>query len=631
MGRDCHKLGGHGGCGGGATISSSNKSSNKKTNAANGCMAAFYHLFDFQHFTSHHHHHHLNIDSPSRSKGLKFTEESPPSTTYKDKQSLNIPVSMRVRTETATVSSRLRAIATDTSTSSSEICNSPGSKTPNLVARLMGLDLLPDKTNLNHSSPTNLHTMTYPGSSRLTSSKKGTRLGTRSLPESPRISSARKSDFDIHRLSLQLNKHEEFGCSRLKVMKQDQEENRSPRDYARQIVKQIKERVVTRRVVGMDITNSVKNREARPCNELRRDTTVSYSPRTRFSDKENRTSAGLKPNSSSSFRPEQTTQKSKPTPKPKPTTVILVPVSKASKEKQNKKRVKQRELRPISQCKKAESETRFSPRPIKPSPTEDIRIKPQERFLSESTDAKAKVYSNPLQKKKFKKTPKSSDLVNISATEPPQKQINETVGEGTKSNEEASICSSLMHKIEEISPQVAKNFKFDDAAAVSGVVIDSEQDYITRIMKLARINTDLVVSSATMLDPSIFQKLEHSGENQSGSLALRCNRRLLFDLFNEILMETVERRRNYHVSELIGELCSDVSGFSSKRCPVPEDVASVEFDRLLQTKKLEEEGEEEIIAEIERDIIDALVGETASELGYSPGKNQNDDGGQRSC
>ncbi|ESQ43356.1 hypothetical protein EUTSA_v10012958mg [Eutrema salsugineum] len=609
MGRDCHRLGGHGGEGGGVISSSKSK---RKANAANGCMAAFYHLFDFQHFHFPSHHN-LSIDSPSRSKGLKVIEESPPSTTYKDKQSLSIPASMRVRTETGAISSRLRALATDTSTSSSDICGSPGSKTPNLVARLMGLDLLPDKTDLN-DSPSNLHTMTHYGSSRHTShrvSKNGTRLGTRSLPESPRISSARKSDFDSHRLSLQLNKenkHEEFGCSRLKAMKQDQDENRSPRDYARQIVKQIKERVVTRRVVGMDITNSVKNRDARPSqysNELRRDTTVSCSPRTRFSDKENKPRTSQKPNSSSSFRPEQITQK----PKPKPTTAILVSVSKSCGEKQNQKKVKQRQLRPINQCKKAESETRFSPRPIKSSPN-----KRREALLPEPTYAKA---SNPLHRKKLKKTPKSSDLVNIYATESTQKQINETVEETLKSNEEASICSSSIHKIEQNSRQV------DDAATVSvsssftseRVVIDSEQDYVRRIMKLAaRINTDSPISSATMLDFSIFREMENTGENQSGSLALQCNRKLLFDLVNEILIETVKRRRDYHESELIGELCSIVSRYSSKRCSIPEDIALIDFERLLERKKLDEEGEDEIVAEIERDIVDAFVRETASEL-----------------
>ncbi|CAH8392772.1 unnamed protein product [Eruca vesicaria subsp. sativa] len=465
MGRSC----GHGGA----------TSSTKSKRKANGCMGAFYHLFDFQnlYFPSHHN---LTIDSPSRSTGLKLTEESPPSATYKEKENLSIPVRMRVRTGTETTSSRLKAVATDTSTSSSEICNSPGSKTPSLVARLMGLDLLPEKTNLNHSLPR-----------RLTSHpKRGTRLGgggTRSLPESPRVSSARKSDFDIHRLSLQLNKREEFGCSRLKLMKQqDQEEIQSPR----QILKHIKERVVTRRVVGMDITNSVKNRGATPLqdsNEHRRDTTVSCSPRTKFSNKENKPSA-----SSSSFRPQEFTQK--------PTKVILVPVSKASGEKQSKNRVKQKEVRPINECKKAKSETRFTQRPLKPSET------PKKALLSESTTyAKA---SNPLHIKKFKKVPKSSDDVdnNISVTKHPQNQV-------------TRVYYPHMNESEENSPEAG--------------------------------------------------------------------------------------RKNYHGSEL----CS----ISSKRCPILGEISSAKFDHFLEKKKLEEEGEE-IVAEIERVIIEALVRETVSEL-----------------
>ncbi|EOA12503.1 hypothetical protein CARUB_v10026137mg [Capsella rubella] len=582
MERNCHRLDyGHGG---GGAIFYSSKSKRKP----NGCMAAFYHLFD----------HHLTIDSSSRSnKGLKLIEESIPSTTYKDKPSLNIPVSMRVRTEIGTKSSRLRALATDSSTSSSEICNSPGSKTPNLVARLMGLDLLPDKTDLDHSL-SNLHTMpSHHGSSRLTNHyHRLSNKGTRSLPVSPRISSARKSDFDIHRLSLQLNKenkHEDPRCSRLK---QDQEENRSPRDYARHIVKQIKERVATRRVVGMDITNSVKNREAsaRPSlHELRRDTTVSCSPRTRFSDKENKpSSTNRKPNSSPSFRTEQIIQK----PKPKPTTVILVSVSKSSGEKQSQNRAKQKQLKPINRCKKAENETRFTQRLIKhTSPTSHIRIKQRETVLSESKDVKAK----PLHKKKFKKLPKSNVLENISDTRPPQKQINER--DRPISNEDSSLCSSLIQSIEKNSPQVARNHKLNDVATE----IDSEKDYITRIVNLAGIKTD---SATTTLDPSIFRKLEQCGDYPSGSLALQCNRKLLFDLVNEILTKNVEayakRQGNNHGSELISELCSAVATYSSKSC----QVALMDVDHLLETKKVDEE----IVAEIEREIIDALVAEIES-------------------
>ncbi|CAN8253370.1 unnamed protein product [Cochlearia groenlandica] len=610
MGRDCHDRFGRDDDGG-RTVSSSSKSKRKANVANGGCMAAFYHLFDFQNFYFPSHHN-LTIHSPSKSKGLKLIEESSPpsSTTYKEKQSLKLQASILVRTETGTMSSRLRSLTTDTSSSSSDICNSPGSKTPSLVARLMGLDLLPEKLDF-HTTTTTRH-----GSNRFTShqvSKKATNLGTRSLPESPRISSARKSDFDIHRLSLQLNK-EEFGCSRRRSMKQDQEEARSPRDYARQIVKQIKERVVTRRVVGMDITNSVKNREARPLqhsNELRRDTTVSCPPRTRFSDKENKPSNIQKANSLSSLRQEQSTHKTKP----KPKTMIVVSISKASGEKQSQKRVKQeRDLKPINKCKKSHSEARFTPRLIKHNPTHDIRNNIQE--------AKA----NHCNKKRSKKTSQqSNDLIKISTTETPHKEINDT--QATKSSEEASTCLSLIRKIDEKTPQVTRTYKSDGGATVSAssssststlssVVIDSEREYITKVTKLAGINTDSLVSSATNLDSSIFRELELIGGNRSGSLSLRRDRRMLFDLVNEILIESAKRRSSFHGSEeLIGEICDIVERYRhNKLCYVHGEIGSIDVDRLLETKKLEEEEEEEIVAEIERDIVDALVRETVSEL-----------------
>lgn len=98
--------------------------SKSKKRKANGCMAALYHLFDFNHFYFSSHHH-FTIHSPSSTSkgicmlllhtvpkdlkpssrdtnrgivvvfvkfaGLKIIQESLPSTTYKDTQSFNIP------------------------------------------------------------------------------------------------------------------------------------------------------------------------------------------------------------------------------------------------------------------------------------------------------------------------------------------------------------------------------------------------------------------------------------------------------------------------------------------------------------------------------------------------------------
>ncbi|KAB1226122.1 hypothetical protein CJ030_MR1G023929 [Morella rubra] len=103
---------------------------------------------------------------------------------------------------------------------SSEISSSSGTKTPNLVARLMDLDLLPE-TNSPYSSSSSTHGISTSNplskkpsrlirpqqvlQSRLRKSLDKDITGTRPLSETPRVSSARKSDVD-HRFSLQINK-----------------------------------------------------------------------------------------------------------------------------------------------------------------------------------------------------------------------------------------------------------------------------------------------------------------------------------------------------------------------------------------------------------------------------------------
>lgn len=154
--------------------------------------------------------------------------------------------------------------------------NSPGAKTPNLVARLMGLDLLPETTgspSLRRSSITNpRHGLKQLEHLAVAAGGGG---GSVSLPETPRISLARRSDVEQSRLSLQMNREyvgEELESSGKKkpgrrvVITQD--ENRIP--GARNIIQQVKERVSNRsrsrnsnRKVGLDITNTLKNREQR--------------------------------------------------------------------------------------------------------------------------------------------------------------------------------------------------------------------------------------------------------------------------------------------------------------------------------------------------------------------------------
>lgn len=148
---------------------------------------------------------------------------------------------------------------------SSEIStSSPGTKTPTLVARLMGLDILPNSNSPSFSSP--LSTLNSQGKNNIIQHLHQIRTKPRNSIDSSEITrmpSSRKSDFDQHRLSLQINKDdglgdEDFELPRLSFSKRKVDENssKSSSHYAKQIVKQVKESVVSRKV-GQDITNNL--------------------------------------------------------------------------------------------------------------------------------------------------------------------------------------------------------------------------------------------------------------------------------------------------------------------------------------------------------------------------------------
>ncbi|KAL1555043.1 hypothetical protein AAHA92_15529 [Salvia divinorum] len=162
-----------------------NSSSSTKTEkmASGGCMSAVLHLFHA------HHRNHSNTypfiqEHPTTTTGLEAPRNSLELTQEED---LKFPVGIKI----------LGSKADDVWSE----CNSPGSKTPSVVARLMGLDLLPQPQCT--ASP----------------SRKDTALlqidVARSLPETPRTSSSsRKSDVERHRLSHQINKENVFSTGR---------------------------------------------------------------------------------------------------------------------------------------------------------------------------------------------------------------------------------------------------------------------------------------------------------------------------------------------------------------------------------------------------------------------------------
>ncbi|XP_018461804.1 uncharacterized protein LOC108832851 isoform X2 [Raphanus sativus] len=226
-----------------ATPPPSSPAGNTATTAA-GCMSVVFNIFDLQHLHFPINNHHIHLHLP------KDVEETPSSPTRKDG---NLNISMGIKIKTKQSSSSLAATES----------YSPSVKTPTLVARLMGLDLVPD--NYTSSSPTpssssSSHTNKHRHYSLQRNSVDG---GTRSLPETPRISLGRRSvDVISHqhqRSSLHLRE--------MKIHVEDRE-NRSPRDYARKIVMHLKENVSRRRRMGTDITN--REQQAREAHEAKK-------------------------------------------------------------------------------------------------------------------------------------------------------------------------------------------------------------------------------------------------------------------------------------------------------------------------------------------------------------------------
>ncbi|CAE6177446.1 unnamed protein product [Arabidopsis arenosa] len=403
--------------GGRSTCSSKRK---KKSNETNGCVTALYHFFHFHHFyfPSRHHHHQPSVDSHSRNpKGLvaprnslDLTEESPLSTNYKlENESLNIHVGRK--------NSTLRALLVDTSSNN---CNSPRTKTPNVVARLMGLDLLPDNLDLNRS----------PRNGVRRHKLSGTGSGTRSLPASPRIS----SDSENRRLSLQLNrenKHEEFARRRLKELKQDEQSPRPTHNG-----RQIKERVTTTKF-GMDITNLLVNKRAGAAAQNR----IEHS---RFSQKENTT----RTNPTIVSRQDHISQQPK-----------KVTLSKDFKD--NLKRANEQSVRPITGWKKTESEAKVSPHP-----TPNNRNKQRKAFISISTPSKSSDCCDIIKRKQCKKISVASS--GFSATERPRKQIKRA--EEPERKADATICSGQMYKYEKKLPQEPPSSNFYDSTTITATL-----------------------------------------------------------------------------------------------------------------------------------------------------------------
>ncbi|XP_076908791.1 uncharacterized protein LOC143565814 [Bidens hawaiensis] len=234
-----------------------------------GCMSAIFNMFDI------HHYHHLPFHQPSLisescvnnniiheepnvilkgaeapRNSLEVEEQESSSSTCSSSLKLKQETNYKIPMRDIQINTKRSKILTEDLSSE---CSSPSTKTPTLVARLMGLDLLPENSSPRVSSSSSCTTPSNP-LLKLSSNKYNS---TRSLPVTPRLSTGdipsrppTEADYH-HRLSLQINKEN----------KRRYDEGSS--EYAKQIAKQIRENI-SRRVAGADITNTgYKSKEHR--------------------------------------------------------------------------------------------------------------------------------------------------------------------------------------------------------------------------------------------------------------------------------------------------------------------------------------------------------------------------------
>ncbi|KAM1020678.1 hypothetical protein ACFX14_041912 [Malus domestica] len=618
---------------------------------SSGCMCAVFQLFDFHQLQLANLHHHHQQQQPSFDpedltipKGveaprnsLDSSEGTSLSSITKEEENLNSPIlkfqkSMQIKITKARIPS----------VDFSSDISSPGmTKTPSLVARLMGLDLLPDQTN----SPCSTSSSSTISHKKKTKSRKplkgrarrhamvtsdmNTTAGTRSLPETPRISSARRSDVDLHhRLSLQINK-ENVGVSEdldfskssykrrdLKLINFGDHENvKSPSHYARQIVKQVRESVSRR--VGLDITNTPRSSVNRDNKKQGRDelllqlkskniananaasksavakegssTSTSCSPRLRFLDsnspKDQIQALPSKPKSPLSSIPL----------KPKP----LQPL----KEEQQHQKPKSQAASVQKRRSKSADDIGYGPR---------LKNKQKEEaFVSSSTATRA-ISNNHIipGDKKCKKTQLllSSNVPTLllvkkdpspPATKIPskQQQAQEVKSDAQQSKRRwsqlSSSTSQTYYKHQKVT-RVPHVLATRDCINFTGDIPNGNAGTNTRS------TTGAGGAEAELHLPYISLKPWVTSSNN-----------ILFEYCNGMRING---------SHLINILCYKIQSFPCADCQVLEDIDAL-IDKDLPESKVQsemafEEVAEGIVKEVEKDILDTLIHETAMSLWF---------------
>ncbi|KAI7728125.1 hypothetical protein M8C21_028627 [Ambrosia artemisiifolia] len=544
-------------------------------------MSAIFHLFDI-------HNHHLPFHQPSfiSESSVKLPEEEPNiilKGVEAPRNSLEIEEQEHMVEQVASSSSKsslklklkqetnfnmptMREIQINTKRSrlmedmSSECSSSsPSTKTPTLVARLMGLDLLPENSSPRGSlssprgSSSSSHATPINPLSKLSSHK----YNARSLPTTPRVSTAQRTSTEAdyhHRLSLQINKEN----------KRRYDENTS--EYAKQIAKQVRENISRR--VGADITNKKEHRRDellvvlkpnRPSTRRNLDeevfgeniepTSLSCAARIRLWEiknslnKANSNSLKSSPLSSSSEATKTPLLSSSTTRSPPP---ILI--------KEEVQVVKQEKPMKIHKCKKLASEKY------------DLRLK------------KMHQQEEPFVKKCNKKsTPLSNHLVKVNTT-----------------------TKFISFKKDMASPSSQTTLPQKQVPLASITQLPSCQSWSYNTLNTHKLSTQYQVSTNG-----------NGTNNTTTTTTTTTTESSVFDYFNyiSIILSHTGILKSTPIS--ISHCC-----FPAADCQVLEDIDGlIEGDmrnsiRMVGTTSFEEEAEE-LVAEMERDMVDTLVGEMA--------------------
>ncbi|KAK1392807.1 hypothetical protein POM88_011863 [Heracleum sosnowskyi] len=652
------------------------------TSTPSGCINAVIQLFDFHpfHFSSH-----LRPQSPDHTTflphesttnvpvkgaeaprnsldihdGTNFMEDATlSSSNLKKDETLQIEKEMKIKTSGHTRSS----LRLDDSPTFSN--NSPGgTKTPTLVARLMGLDLLPDSSSprvssssstINHSHQ--LQNLALNKKKSAPSSANANDFISHSLPVTPRTSSsssARRSDID-QRYSLQTNKENndvancqeiefsKFLKSKISAVRMHEDENLSPGHYAKQIVKQFKESVSRR--VGKDITNTVTNHDyqrrdqnvvllkpKKPSNLGNGSETTTKSPRLRLLETKSKP-VTTKYDQDFQHSPKLLSSQlcSDKQSKCEAVSVRSKPQKAALSQRERNQKQKSSVVK-SKQIIHGDENTKCSSKFKKPPQTLDLmRNKQEETYVrSPLTNGRASQISD----NKCKRTPLPT-LLSLEKKElKRQKQLYDS---------EASDPSPSKKNTQMLSCNLSRSYKQELNDQNSLMAAEQLTDYISRILNCTGIFHYTPISIFTFnspshpLHPSIFHKLP---ELRNGKLIFELVDQLLAGflqphlyynsncslskkfMFGEQLRYYIQcTKLEHHVvkenvpmygEQLIDILCNKIKNFGSVNCLVLEDIDGL-IDKDVPSKLECEEEVEGIVMEIEGYIFERLVHETVT-------------------